>query len=138
DAGWADFGRLLDYKQRWRGGTVVTADRWFPSSKRCSACGTLNPALKLTDRVFGCGCGYRADRDLNAAVNLAAWPTLQNKTHHDPRTSEQGAGLPMPADGKALTGTRGVPVQPARTTREPRLLSRPGYEPWTPEKGGVR
>ncbi|MEU1951298.1 RNA-guided endonuclease TnpB family protein [Nocardia rhamnosiphila] len=106
DAGWADFGRLLYYKQRWRGGTVVTADRWFPSSKRCSACGTLNPALKLTDRVFGCGCGYRADRDLNAAVNLAAWPTLQNKTHHDPRTSEQGAGLPMPADGKALTGTR--------------------------------
>ncbi|WP_431941870.1 RNA-guided endonuclease InsQ/TnpB family protein [Nocardia grenadensis] len=79
DAGWADFGRLLDYKQRWRGGTVVTADRWFPSSKRCSACGTLNPGLTLADRVFTCPCGYRADRDLNAAVNLAAWPTLRRQ-----------------------------------------------------------
>ncbi|MEV0109662.1 RNA-guided endonuclease TnpB family protein [Nocardia sp. NPDC050799] len=79
DAGWADFGRLLGYKQRWRGGTVVTADRWYPSSKRCPTCGTLNPALTLSDRVFGCGCGYHADRDLNAAVNLAAWPTLHRQ-----------------------------------------------------------
>jgi putative transposase len=79
DAGWADFGRLLDYKQRWRSGTVVTADRWFPSSKRRAACGTLNPGLTLADRVFGCHCGYRADRDLNPAVNLAAWPALHRK-----------------------------------------------------------
>ncbi|MFI9536343.1 RNA-guided endonuclease TnpB family protein [Nocardia fusca] len=90
DACWADFGRLLDYKQRWRGGTVVTADRWFPSSKRCSACGTLNPALPLSDRVFGCGCGYHADRDLNAAVNLAAWPTLRRQD--PPRSPDLRAG----------------------------------------------
>ncbi|MGW5381306.1 RNA-guided endonuclease InsQ/TnpB family protein [Nocardia sp. NPDC003963] len=75
DAGWADFAPLLSYKQQWRGGTAVTADRWFPSSKRCSACGTLNAALTLADRVFTCGCGYRADRDLNAAADLAAWAT---------------------------------------------------------------
>ncbi|MFQ6225875.1 RNA-guided endonuclease TnpB family protein [Nocardia sp. NPDC002869] len=90
DAGWADFGRLLDYKQQWRGGTVVTADRWFPSSKRCPACGTLNHALTLSDRVFGCGCGYRADRDLNAAVNLAAWPTLHRQD--PPRSPDLRAG----------------------------------------------
>ncbi|MFQ6229243.1 RNA-guided endonuclease TnpB family protein [Nocardia sp. NPDC002869] len=73
DAGWTDFARLLHYKQQWRSGAVVTADRWFPSSKRCSACGAVNAGLTLADRVFTCGCGYRADRDLNAAVNLAAW-----------------------------------------------------------------
>jgi putative transposase len=72
DAGWADFARLLYYKQQWRSGTVVTADRWYPSSKRCSACGAVNTALTLADRVFTCGCGFRGDRDLNAAANLAA------------------------------------------------------------------
>ncbi|MGW5752564.1 zinc ribbon domain-containing protein, partial [Nocardia rhamnosiphila] len=90
DAGWADFGRLLDYKQRWRGGTMVTADRWFPSSKRCSACGTVHTTLTLTDRVFGCGCGYHADRDLNAAVNLATWPRLQQEDL--PRSPDLRAG----------------------------------------------
>jgi len=79
DAGWAEFARLLDYKQRWRGGVVLTADRWFPSSRRCSVCDTLKPALRLSDRVFTCECGYRADRDLNAAANLAAWPRLQKQ-----------------------------------------------------------
>ncbi len=33
EAGWAEFARLLGYKQRWRGGTIVVADRWYPSSK---------------------------------------------------------------------------------------------------------
>ncbi|MFF2394525.1 zinc ribbon domain-containing protein [Nocardia sp. NPDC058114] len=61
-------GRLrptFDLQQAWRSGTVATADRWYPSSKRCSACATINPALKLADRVFICGCGFRADRDHN-------------------------------------------------------------------------
>ncbi|MFI5718638.1 RNA-guided endonuclease InsQ/TnpB family protein [Nocardia sp. NPDC051750] len=79
DAGWADFARLLRYKQQWRNGTVATADRWYPSSKRCSGCGAVNTQLTLADRVFTCGCGYHADRDLNAAVNLAAWAV----THHE-------------------------------------------------------
>jgi putative transposase len=42
DAGWAEFARLLRYKQEWRRGTVVTADRWYPSSKLCAACGAIN------------------------------------------------------------------------------------------------
>ena len=37
DAGWAKFARLLGYKQAWRGGTLLVADRWYPSSRRCSA-----------------------------------------------------------------------------------------------------
>ena len=73
DAGWAEFARMLGYKQAWRAGQLMAADRWYPSSKLCPWCGVVNPALTLADRVFTCGCGHRADRDLNAAVNLALW-----------------------------------------------------------------
>jgi putative transposase len=80
DAGWADFARLLRYKQAWRRGQVVIADRWYPSSKLCSNCGALHGDLTLADRVFTCvGCGYCADRDVNAATNLARW----GQAHHD-------------------------------------------------------
>ncbi|MFD4441815.1 RNA-guided endonuclease InsQ/TnpB family protein [Nocardia sp. NPDC058519] len=84
DAGWADFARMLTYKQAWRGGTVAIADRWYPSSKRCSECATINPALTLADRVFVCVCGFRGDRDHNAAVNLAVWPNIDQDFSRSP------------------------------------------------------
>ena len=47
------------------------ADRWYPSSKRCSRCGHLKADLKLSDRVYRCSqCGLEVDRDYNAALNL--------------------------------------------------------------------
>src|SRR4029079_16713862 len=55
DAGWAEFARLLRYKQAWRGGDVLVAARWFPSSKRCPECGTVRGDLNLAERVFTCG-----------------------------------------------------------------------------------
>ncbi len=73
DAGWTEFARQLSYKQAWRGGELVTADRWYPSSRLCAQCGAINGNLTLADRVFTCGCGHSADRDTNAAVNLARW-----------------------------------------------------------------
>jgi putative transposase len=79
DAAWGELARQLRYKHTWRGGHILTADRWFPSSKTCSTCGTLTPTLTLTDREFVCGsCGLTIDRDLNAAVNLATW----GEQHH--------------------------------------------------------
>jgi putative transposase len=45
DAGWAEFAQLLGYKQQWRAGTITVADRWYPSSKLCSVCGTVNTGL---------------------------------------------------------------------------------------------
>jgi putative transposase len=42
DAGWSQFARLLTYKQAWRGGQVVEADRWYPSTRLCTQCGDLN------------------------------------------------------------------------------------------------
>ncbi len=71
DAGIREAVRQLEYKQAWRGGTVVKADRWFPSSKRCHACLAVNGDLTLADRQSTCpACGTRHDRDLNAAINL--------------------------------------------------------------------
>ncbi len=62
---------MLAYKTEREGGTLVSADRWFPSSKTCSACGWRKPSLTLAERVFTCEpCGLVIDRDVNAARNL--------------------------------------------------------------------
>ncbi|WP_410786113.1 RNA-guided endonuclease TnpB family protein [Kribbella sp. C-35] len=91
DAGWAELARLLAYKQSWRHGALIKADRWFASSKTCSACGTVAPALTLAQRTFECApCGHTLDRDLNAAINLAIWA---EKTHA--RTRDPQAGGPV-------------------------------------------
>ena len=72
DAGLAEFHRQIRYKAAWRGGRVVEADRFFPSSKRCSRCGVVNELLTLSDREWDCAsCGAHHDRDENAAINLS-------------------------------------------------------------------
>ena len=72
DAALAEIRRLLGYKTRWYGATLVEADRYYPSSKTCSGCGRRKPNLTLTDRTYVCQhCGLMVDRDLNAAINLA-------------------------------------------------------------------
>jgi len=78
DAGFAEIRRHLEYKTAWAGGRLVIADRWFPSSKTCSACQTVKPKLSLADRMFTCeACGFVADRDLNAALNLKQYVLTQ-------------------------------------------------------------
>ena len=65
--------RQLGYKCSWYGSALVVADRWYPSSKTCSGCGWRKPSLPLSERMFRCkACGLVIDRDLNAALNLAA------------------------------------------------------------------
>ena len=72
DAAWAEFVRQLEYKTTWYGSTLVKADRYYPSSKTCSQCGTVKAKLPLDQRVFCCeACGLSIDRDVNAAINLA-------------------------------------------------------------------
>ena len=76
DAAWGEFVRQLDYKTRWYGSTFVRADTFFPSSKRCSRCGSVKAKLGLKGRKYHCeACGLVMDRDLNAATNLAGWPS---------------------------------------------------------------
>jgi putative transposase len=72
DAGLAELRRQLTYKTTWYGSRLVVADRFYPSSKTCSACGWVKAKLTLAERTFTCeACGLRLDRDLNAARGLA-------------------------------------------------------------------
>lgn len=67
-----EFRRQIEYKAEEYGIEVIIANRWFPSSKTCSQCGTIKHDLKLSDRVYKCEhCGLIIDRDLNASINLS-------------------------------------------------------------------
>jgi putative transposase len=76
--GWGEFRRQLEYKCQRYGRRLVVIDRWYPSSKTCSACGHLLAELSLSTRQWTCpSCGTRHDRDINAARNiLAAGPAV--------------------------------------------------------------
>ncbi len=74
DAAFGELRRLLEYKTSWYGTDLVIADRWYPSSKTCSGCGTVKAELALAERTYACdACGLVLDRDVNAAVNLARY-----------------------------------------------------------------
>jgi putative transposase len=91
DAGLGRVRSAARLQTRLAGGELVLADRWYPSSKLCPQCGVVHHDLRLADRQFACGCGYAADRDLNAAVNLARWAAHVNQEQHvDPRTPKHG------------------------------------------------
>jgi putative transposase len=69
------FKRQLEYKCKWYGVELIIADRFYPSSKTCSNCGSIKKDLKLSDRVYKCSeCGLEIDRDLNASINLRKYP----------------------------------------------------------------
>ena len=71
DASFGEFRIQLAYKTEAAGKTLVIADRFYPSSKLCSACGAKTKLLTLGMREWECeGCGARHDRDFNAAINL--------------------------------------------------------------------
>ncbi|MFC9546603.1 RNA-guided endonuclease InsQ/TnpB family protein [Streptomyces sp. NPDC056956] len=72
DAAWSDFRSMLEYKARWYGREVIAVDRWFPSSRLCSACGTVQDRMPLHVRTWTCDCGTTHDRDVNAAKNILA------------------------------------------------------------------
>ncbi|WP_238006427.1 RNA-guided endonuclease TnpB family protein [Dactylosporangium sp. AC04546] len=72
DAGWRQFRTMLEYKATWYGRAVIAVDRWFPSTKLCSACGVLAEHLPLDVRSWTCRCGTTHDRDVNAARNILA------------------------------------------------------------------
>lgn len=66
-----EFQRQITYKAGWNSIKIIKADRFYPSSKRCSRCGSIKAGLELKDRVYKCGvCGLVIDRDFNAAMNL--------------------------------------------------------------------
>jgi putative transposase len=73
DAAWRQMRAMLEYKCQWYERDLVVIDRWYPSSKTCSACGRAAASLPLGVREWECEfCGTRHDRDINAAINIRA------------------------------------------------------------------
>jgi putative transposase len=125
DAGFAEIRRQLEYKARWRGGRLLVADRWYPSSKTCSGCGTVKTKLALSEREYQCeACGLVIDRDRNAALNLAALAARFDPAGSGPvaaRAADQKTRLSGQVAVKRESGTTPVgqtgTVQPqGRTT----------------------
>ncbi|MCX4616039.1 transposase [Streptomyces mirabilis] len=101
DAAWSEFRSMLEYKAQWYGREVIAVDRWFPSSRRCSACGTLREAMPLNVRTWTCDCGTTHDRDVNAAHNLLA------------------AGLAVTVCGAGVRPQRSTPDRRSATKQKP-------------------
>ncbi len=92
--GWAELRSMAEYKAQRYGRTVIAVNRWYPSSKTCSACGHLLATLSLATRMWQCpSCGTRHDRDVNAAKNILA------------------VGLAVTACGGAVRRTEGTPAR---------------------------
>ena len=120
DSGWAIFAKNITYKAQWWGRTVTLADRFYPSTKRCSQCGCVAEKMALSQREFACNvCHYRADRDENAARNLAKWPRIvagkQPETQNACGGRSAGTGGPGPSCETAPSEAgRGQPQRPRR------------------------
>ena len=89
DAGWHSLVTKLDYKAKQAGKHLVKIDQWFASSKTCSCCGHKQEKMPLNIRSWTCECGYVADRDINAAINVKKQGILKLKAE----------GLSVSADG---------------------------------------
>ena len=109
DMGFFEFRRQLAYKAAMCGSSIVVADRWHPSSKTCSNCGHVVPALPLSVRDWACPeCGSVHDRDHNAARNLMNMAVSSTAT----ACGETGSdGRPAPV------------VKPASMKQEPRHVT---------------
>lgn len=116
DAAFGEFRRQLEYKTARTGATLHVVDRWYPSSKTCSACGAVKAKLSLSERVYRCdGCGLSIDRDLNAAVNILVAGSAPETQNAHGGTVRRGGQL-----GRATQ----VPVkcEPSRRGGKPRRL----------------
>ena len=109
DASFFELRRQLEYKTAKTGARLHFVDRWYPSSKTCSNCGSVKAKLSLTERIYKCEhCGLAIDRDLNAAINIqvagsapetlnAHGGTVRRGNHHgcatlDPMKCEPSCG----------------------------------------------
>ena len=81
DAAWSEFGGPWKYKTALYGSTLTVHDRWYASSKTCSAGGQKRSSLESSERSWSCEqCGTTHDRDVNAAINLNQIPRATRKS----------------------------------------------------------
>ncbi|MFD1038705.1 RNA-guided endonuclease InsQ/TnpB family protein, partial [Virgibacillus byunsanensis] len=69
DNGWGMFTSFLQYKLKEQGKQLIKIDKWFPSTKTCSNCGSVKE-VKLSERTYQCACGLSLNRDYNSALNI--------------------------------------------------------------------
>ena len=99
DVGMGEFGRQMAYKGEWYGCEVLFADRFYSSTKTCSACHHVKDSISLSERMFKCeACGFEIDRDLNASINLenlfsTASSAGSNACEEDVRPASEQADL---------------------------------------------
>jgi putative transposase len=121
DAALGELRRQLGYKTTWYGSTLIVADRWYPSSKTCSACGGRKPTLTLAERSWTCdGCAAVHDRDVNAATNLARLsehaPRVEPRPAGSGPVAGRGAIRKTPPSGAGGEETSTPPDQPVHQT----------------------
>jgi putative transposase len=110
DCGWGEFRRQLEYKCERYGRRLIVIDRWYPSSKTCSACGHLLAELSLSTRTWQCPlCGTRHDRDLNAAKNILAAGLAVSACGGDVRHTGSSR-VRSPAKQELRLARAGIPV----------------------------
>ena len=112
DTGWGEFRSMLAYKTEQAGKQLAVINRWYPSTKTCSACGHLLATIGLGTRQWTCpDCGTRHDRDINAAKNIlvaAGLAETQNACGADVRL--QGSSLQRSAMKQELRPSKvGIP-----------------------------
>jgi transposase len=93
DVGLGEFRRQMGYKTAWQGEALLLADRWFPSTKMCSGCGSVKEDMDLSERIYVCenpACCLVIDRDVNAARNLAALARPINHRESLPGVPREG------------------------------------------------
>lgn len=120
DAGLGEIRRQLAYKSMWRGCVLVAVDRFYPSSKTCSACGRVHAGLMLSDRHWTCfGCGAAHDRDINAAINIRreGLRLLAEGTCPDGRT-RRSRGTEARGEDTCAAGRTSPAGQPTSLNRE--------------------
>ena len=112
DAAFAQFRRQLTYKTARTGARLHVIDRWYPSSKACSNCGTVKAKLPLSERVYHCDkCGLDMDRDVNAAINImvsGSAPETLNARGEDVRQTGSSRTMPAPVKREPSGGVSRV------------------------------
>ena len=136
DAAWTEFARQLGYKASWLGAELVICNRWFPSSKTCSRCGTVRRQLRLSERLFSCTtCGLVVDRDRNAAANLAAWAEAASMAPAQAPDRQAGGRVTNASGGEGAGYRRGDSgTSPCEGGTDPYALVAAGR---TSEKGAA-
>ena len=112
--------RQLEYKTSWYGSTLAVCDRWAPTSKTCSNCGTVKTKLSLSTRVFQCDdCGMVLDRDVNAARNVLAVAVPHVASGGGETLNARGERV-SPAPRIAAMAVLSDAGRPGRSARSPR------------------